>query len=715
MEQNELQKELEKEIEFNMEKERLRDVLNIISQEILVNISKRKEMAEYIKNYRKKVIEEYRDDEDKVAEYFDHERFVKEEAFKSIDRKLKELTILENSPYFGKIYFNDKELNEESTIYIGRFGLTPEGEYEPVIVDWRAPASALFYAGKLGEAYYRAPIGNVEVDILSKRQFVIKKGSLIGMFDSELDVKDEVLQMVLSHNTSDKLKDIIMTIQAEQDNIIRQPREKSVLVNGIAGSGKTTIALHRVAYLLYNFRDVLQDKVLIIGPNNIFMEYISTVLPSLGEVGVRQSTFTEFACKLLDVYDVMRFKDYMEKVLAGDNDFIETIKRKNSTEYIIEMNSFVEKLNKEYYKTKDVVFFNTVVINSDEINKMFNEYFVELPLFRRSKKIKRIIFSKIKDVRDDRVRYIQREYKKKLQSLSPEELQLEANQLDFKRRMQIREVIQEVMRVKDELKWLNNPSVVELYREHFVNAPLINDDLAPMLYLKIKLEGFKVKEEIKHIVIDEAQDYSEFQFIVLKELTKCQSMTIVGDINQRIIPVEGIVPMLNVEKILGSERFEKFDLNKSYRSTKEIMEYAGKYLAEDKIMPLVRSGAEVTEEKFQDEDTMIARIVEDTKRLTSKGYESIAIICKTLEETEIIGRKLKDSEYVKVMNREDIIYNGGVVAIPSYFAKGMEFDAVILVSGGKHEHMNIIDYDKLMYVMSTRALHELYVYKYKIS
>ncbi|MBM6861681.1 ATP-dependent DNA helicase, partial [Clostridium saudiense] len=238
-------------------------------------------------------IEEHRDDEDKLIEYFDHEKYVKEESYKTIDKKLAEYTKLKENPYFGKVSFEDDGFKE--TIYIGRYGVNREGEFEPVIVDWRAPVSSLFYKGTLGETSYKSPDGEVPVDILSRRQIMIKKGVLQGFFDSEVDVKDEILQMILSSNTGEKLKDIVMTIQQEQDEIIREDRQKVVVVNGVAGSGKTTIALHRVAYLLYNFREQLGDKVLILGPNDIFIDYIGDVLPTLGEGGVRQQTFVNFA------------------------------------------------------------------------------------------------------------------------------------------------------------------------------------------------------------------------------------------------------------------------------------------------------------------------------------------------------------------------------------------------------------------------------------
>lgn len=704
---NELEKEIQKEIQLEAEKQKLEETVEIIKTELINYVEKRKNITQYLIDSRKKAVEEYRDDEDKLIEYFDHERFVREESFKAIDRKLRELTILQPSPYFGKVNFQEKGFEDKDSIYIGRFGITPQEAYEPVVVDWRAPVAGLFYAGKLGEAEYDAPLGKVQVDIEGKRQFIIKKEKLLGMFDSEIDVKDEILQMVLSKKAEEKLKDIIMTIQQEQDKIIRLPREKTIVVDGVAGSGKTTIALHRVAYLLYNYRKILQDKVLILGPNNIFMEYISTVLPSLGEIGVKQQTFTDFALDLLDINNIMNFRDYMEKIINKDENFTKEVLFKISEGFIKELDKFIEALNEKYFKIKDVVFDNQVIVPKESVKELF-DYYEYMPLFRRSKKIKRILFAKIRDIRDEKVREIEKVYRESIAKLSEEERILEETSLMFQRRLKIREIIQEVILAKKSLEWLDNEEVMTLYNDLNGNKQLTVDDLAPILYLKLKLQGLKLDEEIKHVVIDEAQDYSLLQFIVIKELTKCNGFTIVGDRNQRLLPLIGEVPMLKLEKVM--DNVQQFNLNKSYRSTKEIMEYANKYLKDDKIVPLVRSGEKVIEKEFKSKEEFVEEVRETIHKLRNEGFESIAIVCKNLEETKKIASSIKEKTGIKVLDREDIIYNKGEIVIPAYFAKGMEFDAVIIVNSEADEELKE---DKLKYVMATRALHQLYVYNIK--
>ncbi|WP_221365452.1 HelD family protein [Clostridium perfringens] len=702
-----------KDIEFLVEEKKLEEVSNILNEEMLSYINKRKFVTQYILDYRKNAVEEYKDDEDKLIEYFDHERYVKEQAFTTIDKKLKELTILKESPYFGRVTFNDLEFDQKDTLYVGRFGVTPEGSYEPVIVDWRAPVASLFYHGSLGEASYTSPDGPIKCDIEGRRQIIVKKGELKGVFDSAIDVKDDILQMVLSNNSSDKLKDVIMTIQQEQDEIIRKERTSNIVVNGVAGSGKTTIALHRVAYLLYNYRKELEDKVLILGPNGIFMEYISQVLPSLGEVGVKQETFASFALKEMDseLY-IMSFDKYLEKILSEDIEFIEDAKYKNSYEIIKDLDNLVKEMDKNYFHVEDVKYFGDLVISKEEIEEMFNKHYEYMPLFRRSEKIKRIILSKIKDKRDEKVWELNEELRKEKEKLTPEELLIEENNLEFRRKLRIREIVKEVMDSRDKLdSWISREDVLDIYdrfngnkKEYTIN------DLAPILYLAIKLEGKKATKDYRHVVIDEAQDYSPLQFKVVRELTGTKYFTVVGDVNQRLIKYSDLAPMMELGKIFDDVNPEIYNLNKSYRSTYEIMEYANKYLDEDRIIPIVRHGKPVEEIEFHNNEELSESIIESLKEFSNEGLESIAIITRDKEELEKVYNLISNKVHLVKFDNEDVLYKGGNVIIPSYFAKGLEFDGVIIVDNGSSKDENE---DLIKYIMSTRALHRLKEIQFK--
>ena len=702
-----------KDIEFLVEEKKLEEVSNILNEEMLSYINKRKFVTQYILDYRKNAVEEYKDDEDKLIEYFDHERYVKEQAFTTIDKKLKELTILKESPYFGRVTFNDLEFDQKDTLYVGRFGVTPEGSYEPVIVDWRAPVASLFYHGSLGEASYTSPDGPIKCDIEGRRQIIVKKGELKGVFDSAIDVKDDILQMVLSNNSSDKLKDVIMTIQQEQDEIIRKERTSNIVVNGVAGSGKTTIALHRVAYLLYNYRKELEDKVLILGPNGIFMEYISQVLPSLGEVGVKQETFASFALKEMDseLY-IMSFDKYLEKILSEDKEFIEDAKYKNSYEIIEDLDNLVKEMDKDYFHVEDVKYFGDLVISKEEIEEMFNKHYEYMPLFRRSEKIKRIILSKIKDKRDEKVWELNEEIRKEKEKLTPEELLIEENNLEFRRKLRIREIVKEVMDSRAKLdSWISREDVLDIYdrfngnkKEYTIN------DLAPILYLAIKLEGKKATKDYRHVVIDEAQDYSPLQFKVVRELTGTKYFTVVGDVNQRLIKYSELAPMMELGKIFDDVNPEIYNLNKSYRSTYEIMEYANKYLDEDRIIPIVRHGKPVEEIEFHNNEELSESIIESLKEFSNEGLESIAIITRDKEELEKVYNLISNKVHLVKFDNEDVLYKGGNVIIPSYFAKGLEFDGVIIVDNGSLKDENE---DLIKYIMSTRALHRLKEIQFK--
>lgn len=701
-----------KDIEFLVEEKKLEEVSNILNEEMLSYINKRKFVTQYILDYRKNAVDEYKDDEDKLIEYFDHERYVKEQAFTTIDRRLKELTILKNSPYFGRVTFNDLEFDQKDTLYVGRFGVTPEGSYEPVIVDWRAPVASLFYHGSLGEATYNSPDGPIKCDIEGRRQIIVKKGELKGVFDSAIDVKDDILQMVLSNNSSDKLKDVIMTIQKEQDEIIRKDRTSNIIVNGVAGSGKTTIALHRVAYLLYNYRKKLEDKVLILGPNSIFMEYISQVLPSLGEVGVNQETFASFALKEMDdeLY-IMSFDKYLEKILSNDKEFIEDAAYKNSYEIIKDLDNLVKDMDKSYFNVEDVKYFDEVVISKEEIEEMFTKHYEYMPLFRRSDKIKRIILSKIKDKRDEKVWELNEELRKEREKLTAEELLVEENNLEFRRKLRIREIVKAVMDSRAQLdSWISRESITDVYdrfngdkKEYTIN------DLAPMLYLAIKLEGKKASKEYRHVVIDEAQDYSPLQFKVVRELTGTKYFTIVGDVNQRLVKYLDVAPMMELEKIFDDINPEIYNLNKSYRSTYEIMEYANKYLNEDRIIPLVRHGKPVEELEFNNTEEFGDAVIDSLREFSNDGLESIAIITRDKEELEKVYNLISDKVHLVKFDNEDVLYKGGNVIIPSYFAKGLEFDGVIIVDSRENEENE----DLIKYIMSTRALHVLKEIKIK--
>ena len=697
-------------LDFLMEQNKLEEVEKILSGEILNYLEKRKNITSQILQSRKKFIEEYKDDEDQVIDYFDHENYVKEEAYKTIDKRLKEFTSLKEAPYFGKVTFMEQgNLPEE--LYIGRYGLTVEKTYESIIVDWRAPIASLFYKGILGKSSYTCPTGEIDTDILSRRQIIIKKGELKGIFDSEVDVKDEILQMVLTENSSDKLKDIVMSIQSEQDEIIRSDKNKVVVVNGVAGSGKTTIALHRISYLLYNYRKQFGDKVLIFGPNDIFMDYIAQVLPSLGEEGIKQMTFENFAIKQLGIDNlyIKSFSKYIEEAMSGNRTALAEYQYKSSKKFLDLLNHEINKLSQNYFDIKPIIFNGEEIVGIKEIKELFDIHYKYMPLFRRSEKIKRVLISKIKDKRDAEVYKLNQEMKEKLASLSSDDLEIEKNNLEYLKRMKIREIVRNVINSRKELdSWVSHEDIINIYKNITDTKQLGYMDLSGILYLMIKLDGKRMKEEIKHIVIDEAQDYSVIQFEVIKGLTGCKSYTIVGDSNQRLINNNEEPAMLNLQHLFNEEKLhvqvQEYALNKSYRSTQEIMEYATKFLDDNRIIPLVRHGERVIEEEVSSDDEFVETILSIIEDYEEDGLENIAIIFNGNKDLAKFSHIIKEKISIQSFDREDILYKGGKVLIPAYLAKGLEFDGVIVIEN--HEIDPLVKY-----IMCTRALHRLSLIK----
>jgi len=546
--------------EVQAEVQHLENVINRLSQTIMDLAGQKKHLTEHLVDYRKQMIEENKFDEDKPLDAFDHEMFAREESYKSVLRRINEMQDLMDSPYFGKITFSEGQGEEE--IYVGKFGYIDENLYEPIIIDWRAPIATLFYHGGLGQVIYESPIGENKADILARRQFIIKASKLLGMFDSEVEIRDEILQYVLSSNAGEKLKDIIMTIQHEQDEIIRHRPEGVAVVNGVAGSGKTTIALHRVAWLLYNYRKKLEDKVLILGPNNIFMEYISQVLPTLGETSVRQNTLVDFIMDLLDEphLDLLPQEDFIEAISTGDQELFQDAQYKRSAKCLERMDKVVENLETSLYKARDLEFLGRTIMSKQEMEQSMTKDFAYMPLMPRAMRIKRVIINRLRNARNEKLHEINKKYQDLENRISAGEVLNEDTSIS--RWEEIRNLVRQVMEFREQITYLGKGNIRRLYMAQNTMRILTHEDLVPMLYLKNRLEGIKLGFEVRYLVIDEAQDLSLNHFKVLKDITKCHNATIVGDLNQRLIQWDE-AGFLQLEEIYND--VTTFQLNKSYR------------------------------------------------------------------------------------------------------------------------------------------------------
>lgn len=677
----------------------LKEVTELLERTIMELAGQKQNLTDYLVDYRRQMIEENKFDEDKPLDAFDHEMFAKEESYKTVLRRINELQDLIDTPYFGKISFTEGQGEEE--IYVGKYGFIDEKQFEPVIIDWRAPVATLFYHGGLGKASYKTPAGEAQAEILARRQFIIKNSKLLGMFDSEMEVRDEILQYVLSSSAGEKLKDIIMTIQREQDEIIRHSPQGVAVVNGVAGSGKTTIALHRVAWLLYNHRRKLEDKVLILGPNNIFMEYISQVLPTLGETGVRQNTLTDFVTELLDEpdLDVLPQEDFIEAIHAGDEDLYEDARFKRSPQSLDRMDEVVRRLEESLYAPRDIVFLGEVLMDRAEMEQAMNEEFAYMPLMPRAMRLKRILINRMREVRNRRMRDIDRKYRDLQARVEAGEAINEDTGLS--RWQAIRDLIGKVIEFRAQITYLGKGRIRDLYMAQNTMRILTHEDLVPMLYLKNRLQGIKLGYEVKYLVIDEAQDLSLNHFRVLKEITRCNNATIVGDLNQRLIQWDD-QGFLELDQVFAE--VTSYQLNKSYRSTDEIVKYADGFLLNGASESL-RNGEPVAVEATRDLTSAAALVKQRYEELKGDGVDSIAIITRDLDTAQDLHNILKDEIYYKFIRTEDGVYSSNTLLLSAFLAKGLEFDGVILVDTKKDRARP----DLIKYIMSTRALHRLHV------
>ena len=694
--------------EFQEEERFLAEVQEDIQRQIEEKLKNLGALKQEIVDYRKFLFEEIPQNKHYLMNQDDP---IKEKQYAATYQRINQLGRMYYNPYFGQIAFHDKEEARNREHYIGKTGLTVNGE--PLILDWRTPVASLFYQQRLGLMTYRAPSGPMEVELTRRRQYIIKNGELKGLFDSEIDIKDDVLQMVLSGNSGSRLKEVISTIQKEQDDIIRQPLETNIILNGVAGSGKTTIVLHRIAYLLYNYREKLNNNILILGPNRLFMDYISEVLPDLDEQDTTfQDTLKGLSTRLLQPKrPVMRTRDYYERILAGqDKRFFSEVRHKSSLAFRAELDKAYKEFEEEQRAQKDIVFQGHVIMSAEERNQLFFKQNVRLPYIRRCEKIKRLARTALKEVRNQTVRRITTAYRYKMKQAKEAGDYFLANDLVLEENEAIREYLREVYRFSKTLRRLYAEMDLEKWYGQVVgkgeDEAWIEDDLVGLLYIKTKLEG-KGCYPVRHLVIDEAQDVSAFGFYVLKQMTGAESYTVVGDVRQKIRGLDYNSMMDQWQQVLTPAERQQvrcFDLDLSYRSTKEIIEYSRALLErESQIRAVDRHGAPVEQIFFETPMELTDLIVQEAEKLMAcPEIDHTAILCHTIAEATMLHQLLKDRLDCRLVSREEDDTDAGLVIMPVYFAKGLEFDGVIAVEANQ-----LRDGGELSYILCTRALHRL--------
>lgn len=598
---------------------------------------------------------------------------------------LHRLKKMKDSPFFGSVEFLYDEDDEAENFYIGIGNFAEQTGCIPLVYDWRAPVSGLFYDYDKGEASYEAPGGIMEGDILSKWQYKIRSGKMIYEFENDVKIDDDILKRELGTNGDVQLKTIVSTIQKEQNAIIRNTKDRILVIQGAAGSGKTSVALHRIAYLLYHDRERLKSSnILILSPNSVFSDYISHILPELGEEHIREMSFDLFAYRELkdlvaDCED--RYHHIENRIRQRDALSEERYRWKQSQEFVGAVESFLVLLEDDLMNFKDFEY-RGLRKSANEIMELFYFKFPELPLLSRMESV---------------LEYVVDEYETLSNRSIPEEeaVWIRERFMSMYETMDVYEIYNWIL---EENGWEALP---KLPKEQRV---LAYEDVYPMLYLKYRLCSVKKHKDIRHLVIDEMQDYSYLQYVILQNLFSC-SMTILGDRAQTVDDIPQDV-LTFLPRILGRQ-VRKIEMNKSYRNTIEIAEYAAAITNVKDIKYLERHGSPVVEETVTSRKEALKQVLGKVN-LGMDGYETAAILTMTEAEAKEIYAYLKRKrEDVSYVNRDSSLFKRGITVTTYYLAKGLEFDQVFILGGDKGNPF----YNQYKYISATRALHELYVYE----
>ena len=588
---------------------------------------------------------------------------------------LQKLFKIQNNPYFGRIVFNNgKEMDD---VYIGiTHVIDDDNNY--YVHDWRSPICNLFYDYEVGSASYLAPMGKINGEIILKRQYTIQDGKLLHIFDNNINIDDELLQEVLASESDDKMKNIVNTIQAEQNTVIRNIDDKNLIVQGIAGSGKTSVALHRIAFLLYKIENLTSNNVLIFSPNKVFSEYISNVLPELGEDNTMQTTINDFLdMEIKEFNHVETFTDFIERSYTNKEDF-EFIKYKQSDMVYDDIDEYIDNICQNI-RFKEDLFTRDYSYTISELNYMLNVRYEKFSLGERIKFMAEKISENNFNGSVSRSKKIARELYDRL-SISLDLVMIYIN--FFKSRFS---------KIKRDISYIKS------------NKNMLNyDDACLYVYMKCRLYGYNYNTYIKEIVIDEAQDYSLGQLKLIIKIFRNASYTILGDINQTINPYYKYESLADICKILPDSKY--IELSKTYRSSQEIVEFSNQVLKLNHMSAIRRS--ENVPVIKRDDRNIEKQLREDVTECEKYG-KSMAIITKNQEECDYIYKMLRDMGISKVDDSKKK-FNRKFKVIPVYMAKGLEFDSVIIYTDKSNKYTE--DEKYLYYVAITRAQHKLIVY-----
>lgn len=678
--------------------------------------------------------------------------------------KAKTLRYLEeqgrDKPYFGRVDFVKDEVYELDSVYIGKRGIVRSDTFDSVMVDWRAPIASLYYSGESKDASYRMGREIVRGEVTLKRNFAIQHGQITGIYDGavketihrEMGHSDEFLQegfideflaANLNQTNDGRLKDIVATIQSEQNDIIRAEKEHPIVVQGVAGSGKTTIALHRLSYLIYNYQDsMLSKKFMVFAPNRMFLTYISEVLPELGVDDVQQSTFVDWAARLVkpllpkgwkitspDKPLTLFFEDGQaareQQVVRNRLRFKGSLACRDALEqylrHVVEKRMPFKTLRFLYKKTNHVF-----SIDKETIKQYFLEQFANLPYQRRldalrkhlKQEMNKLVYAHLRQMRIDLDKQALAKFEKMLEQILDTYMgafpRLDAFS-SYRELLCDKQLLRELVTpaVGDDVIEDVSSSSAALFDEERVEV----EDIAPLLYLQHLIEGLEQSGQFDHAVVDEAQDLSALEIAVIALATKRNSLTVVGDIAQAIHAYRGIHSWEELtEGVFQQPRAAFYTLSQSYRSTIEIMRCANEILRRIELpetvlaKPVLRHGIKPLLVNRESRAAMWEEAAKLVRGYREEGFQSIAIVSKTISDSKKAYRALKERiADLVLLGSKDKQFPGGISVMPAFLTKGLQFDVVILLDTDAYQEN---EWDaKLLYVAMTRPVHRLVLTK----
>lgn len=609
------------------------------------------------------------------------------------------------SPYFARIDFKFDDEDEFEKIYIGRSSLRKNSYQEMYVYDWRSPIASIFYRFMTGEAFYDAPCGRVTGELNLKRQYEIKNGKLEYFFDSDVQIVDEFLRQLLSQNTTAKMKAIVETIQHEQDVVIRDMENDLLMVQGVAGSGKTSIALHRAAYLMYQGLQtkLSANNIMIISPNSIFEQYISNVLPELGEDNVISSVFEDILSALLIGRKIQSRNDFLENLIVNSK-YKEisrnSIEFKTSSFFREILDQFLIDIPRQWIEFEDVYYEGKCVVSRQILkDKILGR--TETPLGIKLEQLEDYILEQIFGTGKGRGH-------KEEKNLIKQEIQkfikidiVELYKILFSNEAYFYSLLQN-SNLSQGIK-----SIWEYTRENLEADRLYYDDAIAIAYLYLKIYGTNKYKNIKQVVIDEAQDYYPLQYEIFNLLFSNAKFTILGDMKQTLAKKEDISFYEQIQKILNKKKSSLIMLDKSFRCTNEILNFSLKFIEKSsQIKSFNRNGDSPKVYIADNSEIFIDEIVKEINLCQEKGFQSICLICKTEKNSIYLFNKIKHKLDIQLIKNGSVSDLQGVFILPVYMSKGLEFDAVLICDADSQNYHDEDD-KNLLYVACTRALHKL--------